>query len=257
MIYDSPRDDPHARTRAAAAAAAMSALDDLYDLPPGVHQANESIATVTPPGVDLGSSIVTRCWPEVDSLVTAGERRGAHHICLDWAHGCCTYGVQCALCHKLPTLADEQRLIYSADGLTSDIFGRKKQESSGRMLYDPLACQTICITGLPPELTQQERRRALDSLDEWGKIARTWVVADPRVGYVKFRWRSVSAYHRITFLDTPVERRPSSPIICPPLLVPSRYLPLTPVSTVWHLSSECATDDGGHAMALTLALTQP
>ena len=151
------------------------AQDDLFDLPPGVD--------LTPP--------VVRCWPDIDTIITDGERRGEHNICILWARGSCPAGIQCGACHRLPSHADEIRLLHSADGLTKDIFGRARGERSERSVVDALQCQTVCVTGLPVTSSQHERRQLLDALgSEWGTVVRTWVDADPRVGYVRFKWRS-------------------------------------------------------------------
>jgi hypothetical protein len=151
------------------------AQDDLFDLPPGVD--------LTPP--------VVRCWPDIDTFITDGERRGEHNICILWARGSCPAGIQCGACHRLPSHADEIRLLHSADGLTKDIFGRARGERSERSVVDALQCQTVCVTGLPVTSSQHERRQLLDALgSEWGAVVRTWVDADPRVGYVRFKWRS-------------------------------------------------------------------
>ena len=159
----------------------MGSLDDSFDLPPGV------VATAS--GA-VEASTAARCWPDIDSIDTDGELRGEHHICLRWVRGCCTLGARCSLRHKLPTLADENRLVHSADGLTKDIFGRPRGERQERSTTDPLQCQTVCVSGLPAS-GQQERRSQLDALgSEWGEVVRTWAVADPHTGYVRFRWRS-------------------------------------------------------------------
>jgi hypothetical protein len=167
----------------------MSA-DDLYDLPPGV-------GAEPSPGLARSSSAVaplTRCWPDVDAIATTGERQGERFICLLWSRGCCPRGELCSHRHRLPNLADEQRLLYSSDGLTTDIFGRPRGAAREQVLRDPQACQTLQVSGLPADLNQQERRRELDALSEWGAIAKTWVVADPSVGYVKFKWRATAQF---------------------------------------------------------------
>ena len=158
-----------------------AALDDDFDLPPGVATANDDHSAV-------------RCYPDGgDTIATDGELRGERHICLQWARACCPNGARCALRHALPTLADENRLVHSADGITQDIFGRPRGARHERALADPLQCQTVRVDGLPAEGdgSQQQRRRALDALgSEWGEVVRTWLVADPRVGYLRFKWRS-------------------------------------------------------------------
>jgi hypothetical protein len=157
----------------------MACADDLYDLPPGI-------------GADAAETTAARarCWPEVDSIETDGARRGERFICLAWARGLCTRSARCGSRHQLPTLSDEQRLLNTNEGRTTDIFGRQRGQVDERTMQDPLACQTLCVRGLPPGMSQHERRQALDGLSEWGAIAKTWVIADPTVGYVKFKWRS-------------------------------------------------------------------
>lgn len=176
-----------------------AAVDDLYDLPPGVGSVTAAASAPTAPATDYAASMVsqdgcaapTRCWPDIDAIKTSGSRCGAHNICIQWANGACALGVHCSLRHALPTLADEQRLLHSADGLTHDIFGRPGQERPAGSLFDPLACQTLHVVGLPTEGNRHSRRRVLEAaFGEWGEVARVWLVADPRVGYVKFKWRS-------------------------------------------------------------------
>ena len=152
-----------------------------------------------PPGIDIGDEgdTTTRCWPETDAVATAGERSGrARWFCLPWAHGSCALGANCEQRHRLPEHADEIKLMHSADGLTHDIFGRARPEERGRtsQLADPFACATILVEHLPDFGTagyaMQERRRCLEAFaSEWGQAVKTWCLADPTSGYVKFRWR--------------------------------------------------------------------
>lgn len=159
----------------------MAAADDLYDLPPGVDL---PLAAATP-----------RCWPSIDEVATDGARRGAVIVCLDWANGRCAAGIGCAARHALPSIADENRMAHSADGLLCDIFGRPRAPASETPLsvFDPLACSTIhIVSGMPPG-DQHERRRALDeSLSEWGQVVKSWFLADTRSCFVKFKWRSTA-----------------------------------------------------------------
>ena len=157
-------------------------MDHLFDLPPGIDE----------------PAVLPRCWPSTDAVVTDGERRrsGAAPICLDWANGRCMQGTQCEQRHGLPSLADENRLNFSADGLTRDIFGRPRAESDSAALpsgFDPLACSTIHVLSGVPGGDQQARRRMVDeAFGEWGQVVRTWFTADVGSCFVKFKWRSTA-----------------------------------------------------------------
>ncbi|KAL3909567.1 MAG: hypothetical protein SGPRY_009376 [Prymnesium sp.] len=125
-------------------------------------------------------------------------------ICLEWANGRCARGASCEARHALPGESDEQRLVYSADGQTHDIFGRRRPSAAAATTaFDPLACQTIHIESGLPGATQRERRAQLQSLSEWGQVLKTWVLASAGSGYVKFRWRSSAQ-----FVMEAMQRRP-------------------------------------------------
>lgn len=164
-----------------------------------------------PPGIDLperplSEYTLSRCWPDTDAQRTLGDGRGSAWICLAWARGCCLAGAGCESLHRLPSLPDEQRLLYSADGLSNDIFGRRREAlpTAVTSLADPLACQTIHVeAGLPGE-TQRERRSALQELGEWGQIAKTWVLADAGTGFIKFKWRSSAQFAMEALQDRPL-----------------------------------------------------
>ena len=175
----------------------MSA-DDLHDLPPGVastpalpagwstgwsaeygraYYCNAQLGktqweppTALPPPPPTASTAPSRCWPDVDTCVTNGDNRGGAWICLPWARGACALGPSCASLHRLPSQAEEDRLAHSADGLEHDVFGRKRG-------------------ALPAALNARECRSALEEFEEWGKLVRTWTLAEPGAGYVKFRHR--------------------------------------------------------------------
>ena len=198
----------------------MSA-DDLHDLPPGVastpalpagwstgwsaeygraYYCNAQLgktqwepptADPLPPPPPTASTAPTRCWPDVDTCVTNGDNRGGAWICLPWARGACALGPSCASLHRLPSQAEEDRLAHSADGLEHDVFGRKRGALPAAISasVDPLRCQTILVRGLPAALNARECRSALEEFEEWGKLVRTWTLAEPGAGYVKFRHR--------------------------------------------------------------------
>jgi len=142
-----------------------------------------------PPGIDIEPDALPRCWPAVDACETEGERTGSRWICVEWANGSCERGAACAKRHRAPTEADEQRLLFSADGVTHDIFGRPRIAATNSVA-DPGSSSTLHVKGLPPSRTAQERRAALELLSEWGELAKTWTLADPSEGYVKFKKRS-------------------------------------------------------------------
>ena len=153
-----------------------SALDDLHDLPPGV---------------DIPDATLPRCWPTIDSISTDGEKRGATEICLDWANGNCVRGIHCGARHALPSMADENRLYYSEDGLR-DVFGRGRASlGTPTSAFDPLACQIIHVKSGVPAGTLQQRRAIIDEgFAEWGQVVKTWFLADEGSCFLRFKWRS-------------------------------------------------------------------
>ena len=209
-------------------------MDDIYDLPPGVDLSG---------GGDAGDAPILRCWPETDSITTVGEQGGARYICLSWAQGSCANGAMCQLCHRLPTLADEQRLLYSQEGRTHDVFGRPftrlvaGAETASAAVDNSLA-QTVQVTGLPATDSHNERRTLLNLLTEWGDIVKVWLVADPRVGYVKFKWRGTAQ-----FVMEAMHRRP----LCP-------EIPDATIELAWcHVDPSAIQATQGREMALALA----
>lgn len=166
-------------------------LDD--DLPPGidlpVRHAAQPIAT----------PVLPRCWPEVDSQETRGSSLGNAWLCLAWARGGCPRGVECAALHRLPSLAEEQRLTFSADGVDYDVFGRPRACALGAS-PTPLEASTLFVRGLNVNWSQREVRLALERFGEWGQLARTWCGVEPSTGYVKYRWRA-SAQFAVEAMD--------------------------------------------------------
>ena len=159
----------------------MESQDDLYDLPPGI-------------GDTAPLPALPRCWPETDTIKTAGETRGCFTVCIDWARGSCSSGVNCSLRHSLPKEQDEVRALWSADGLAQDIFGRKACPLTATSAFNPLTCSIIHIVrGVPAGNSQHDRRRLLErGFSEWGAIAHIWFLADANQAYVKFKWRSTA-----------------------------------------------------------------
>lgn len=157
----------------------LSMLDDFHDLPPGI---------------DVPEATLPRCWPSTDACATDGEKRGETSICLDWANGRCARGVHCGSRHALPSIADENRMTFSADGLLRDVFGRPRAPANTftpLSAFDPLACQTIHVVSGVPRGDLHVRRRIIDeALTEWGHIVKTWFIADEGSCFVKFKWRA-------------------------------------------------------------------
>ena len=151
--------------------------------------------TALPPPPPTASTAPTRCWPDVDTCVTNGDSRGgALDLPADNRRAARARGASppsCTSLHRLPSQAEEDRLAHSADGLEHDVFGRKRGALPAAISasVDPLRCQTILVRGLPAALNARECRSALEEFEEWGKLVRTWTLAEPGAGYVKFRHR--------------------------------------------------------------------
>jgi len=172
-------------------------MDD--DLPPGIHLPGihppQQRATPSARDGQEDAIVLSRCWPESDAAPTAGDTLGGSWICLDWANGRCSRGKACEARHQLPTQSDEQRLVYSADGQTHDIFGRERGRAAiVSSAFDPTSSQTIHIESGLPGATQRERRQNMDAFSEWGQVVKTWVLATPGSGFVKFKWRSSAQF---------------------------------------------------------------
>lgn len=155
--------------------------DDDDDLPPGINIPGMTQVAYA----DEEAAVLPRCWPELDTAVTAGDRRGDAWICVEWANGRCPHGKACEALHRLPGMAEEQRLVYSVDGIDRDVFGRVGHGTQAT---------TMLVRGLPGAASQREVRAALDSFSEYGQIVRTWVHHEPGAGYVAFKWRCVAQF---------------------------------------------------------------
>ena len=156
----------------------MSDHDD--DLPPGIN-----IPGITQVAHADEEAVLPRCWPELDTAATAGDRRGGAWICIEWANGRCPHGAACEALHRLPSMTEEQRLVYSVDGLDRDVFGRAGHGTQAT---------TMLVRGLPGAASQRAVRAALDSLSEYGQVVRTWVHHEPGAGYVAFKWQCVAHF---------------------------------------------------------------
>ena len=156
----------------------MHVAEDDLDLPPGINL--PAVAHSQPSSVP----VLPRCWPDLDAAPTAGDRRGDAWICRTWANGSCAAGASCEALHRLPSMAEEQRLVYSVDGLDRDVFGRTGHGT---------AATAILVRGLPAG-SQREIRAALDDFGEWGQVVRTWVHPEPGCGYVAFKWRGTAQF---------------------------------------------------------------
>ena len=101
-------------------------MDD--DLPPGINLPRRaSPSTLTHSASQLpANQTASRCWPDIDTTPTRGDLIGGSWICVAWANGCCAHGSECIRLHRPPTLVEEQRLIYSSEGVTHDVFGRER-----------------------------------------------------------------------------------------------------------------------------------
>ena len=159
----------------------MASGDDL-DLPPGIDLPGRR----EPAAAAAAAPVLPRCWPDVDAAPTAGDRRGDAWICLAWANGSCRAGASCESLHRLPSMAEEQRLVYSTDGIDRDVFGRMGHGTQAT---------AILVRGLPPTAgSQRQIRAALDEFGEWGKVVRTWVHHEPGCGYVAFKARGTAQF---------------------------------------------------------------
>ena len=161
----------------------MARGDDL-DLPPGIDlpgRREPAAAAAAAPA----APVLPRCWPDVDAAPTAGDSRGDAWICLAWANGSCRAGASCESLHRLPSMSEEQRLVYSTDGIDRDVFGR---------MGNGTQATAILVRGLPPAGSQRQIRAALDEFGEWGKVVRTWVHHEPGCGYVAFKARGTAQF---------------------------------------------------------------
>ena len=159
----------------------MSHEDDDDDLPPGIN-----IPGITQVAhADEEAVVLPRCWPELDTAATAGDRRGDAWICIEWANGRCPHGTACEALHRLPSMAEEQRLVYSVDGLDRDVFGRAGHGTQAT---------TMLVRGLPGAASQRAVRAALDGFSEYGQVVRTWVHHEPGAGYVAFKWKCAAQF---------------------------------------------------------------
>ena len=102
-----------------------------------------------------------------------------------WANGNCRAGASCGSLHRLPNMAEEQRLVYSTDGIDRDVFGRMGHGTQAT---------AILVRGLPTAGSQRQIRAALDDFGEWGKVVRTWVHHEPGCGYVAFKARGTAQF---------------------------------------------------------------
>ena len=94
----------------------------MSDLPPGIDAVGTGDSGAVP--------ALPRCWPEVDTQSTAGDRRGGAWICLAWARGACRDGAACVNLHRLPSVLEEQRMAFSADGIDYDLILTKTRNPS-------------------------------------------------------------------------------------------------------------------------------
>ena len=170
-----------------------SALDDLHDLPPGV---------------DIPDATLPRCWPTIDSISTDGEKRGATEICLDWANGNCVRGIHCGARHALPSMADENRLYYSEDGLR-DVFGRGRASlGTPTSAFDPLACQIIHVKSGVPAGTLQQRRAIID--EKPTRLSRALEFLYKEYLPEFFWWEIMEMFRRFVLVGILVMFRPGS-----------------------------------------------
>lgn len=151
----------------------------MSDLPPGIDAVGTGDSGAVP--------ALPRCWPEVDTQSTAGDRRGGAWICLAWARGACRDGAACVNLHRLPSVVEEQRMAFSADGIDYDIFGRRRTSSVDA------AC-LLFVTGLDEAASQREVRASLEKFSEWGALLRTWAGVAPGTGFVRFRSRACAQF---------------------------------------------------------------
>ena len=158
------------------------AFEEDLDLPPGID-----LPVHYEPVVAAASAapVLPRCWPDLDAAPTAGDCRGDAWICMAWANGSCRAGASCESLHRLPNMAEEQRLVYSTDGIDRYVFGRMGHGTQAT---------AILVRGLPTAGSQRQIRAALDELGEWGKVVRTWVHHEPGCGYVAFKARGTAQF---------------------------------------------------------------
>mmetsp|Transcript_12879 Transcript_12879/g.29664 ORF Transcript_12879/g.29664 Transcript_12879/m.29664 type:complete len:398 (-) Transcript_12879:228-1421(-) len=174
-------------------------------------------ASSTAPIADRGGRPLSRCWPSADAQVTAGDSRGDAWICRAWANGACAQGAACTWLHRLPGVREEQRIMYSTDGLEYDIFGRARHaafDSSAVALgHNPLTADMLRVAGLPARAAQREIRALLfETFSEWGTVVRTWAGAQLGTGYVRFKMRCSAQFVLEAMHGRPASPEESSPL---------------------------------------------
>ena len=162
----------------------MASEEDL-DLPPGIDLPVHHEPVAAAASSASAAPVLPRCWPDLDAAPTAGICRGDAWICMAWANGSCRAGASCESLHRLPNMAEEQRLVYSTDGIDRDVFGRMGAGTQAT---------AILVRGLPTAGSQRQLRAALDGFGEWGKVVRTWVHHEPGCGYVAFKARGTAQF---------------------------------------------------------------
>lgn len=158
-----------------------------YDKFIGDHWANER-------GKDPAA---TRCVLELDAGKTKADlvSKANRYFCMHFARGMCARGAECNYYHRIPTMADENRI-----GMMHDCFGRERHatdrdDMSGVGNFTRNS-RTLYVGGIKNvnETPKQFEETVWKHFGEWGEVESVNVIHRLSICFVRYRHRTCAEF---------------------------------------------------------------
>lgn len=139
----------------------------------------------------------TRCDLELDAGKTKADvvSKANRYFCLHFARGMCARGAECNYYHRIPTMADENRI-----GMMHDCFGRERHatdrdDMSGVGNFTRNS-RTLYVGGLKnvAETPKQFEATVWKHFQEWGEVESVNVIHRLSICFVRYRHRTSAEF---------------------------------------------------------------
>ncbi|EZG47203.1 RNA recognition motif (A.K.A RRM, RBD, or RNP domain) protein [Gregarina niphandrodes] len=136
------------------------------------------------------------CRPLVDAGFTQADLRGAGRapLCLFFARGLCTGGVNCQFFHRVPTLYESEQLPLTLDIFGRERFAQHKEDMGGVGSFNSTSLTLFVGDYLRSEDLAAIERQLRAAFSVYGALRNVKVVANRNYSFVTYCYRAAAEF---------------------------------------------------------------